>query len=110
MIEIPLKPLSVNKAFKGKRYKTNECKHYEECLWYLLPRENKIRGKVHITYRFFLKNHKMMDIDNLVKVLQDILVKKGYIDDDRFIYRMVVEKIPSLVDKIQIEIKPFDFN
>lgn len=110
MIEIPIKPLSINQAFQGRRYKTAECKHYEECLWYLLPKKEKVRGKIHITYRFFLKNHKMMDIDNLVKVLQDMIVKKGYIEDDRLIYRMVVEKVPSKSDRIQIEIKSFDFN
>lgn len=51
-----------------------------------------------------------MDIDNLVKILQDVIVKKGYIEDDRLIYRMTVEKIPSKVDRIQIDIKSFDFN
>lgn len=110
MIEIPLKPLSVNRAFRGRHFKTEECKHYEECLWYLLPKQKKVLGKVHVLYRFFLKNHKMMDIDNLVKVLQDVIVKKGYIEDDRLVYRMVVEKVPSLSDRIQIEIKSFDFN
>lgn len=110
MIDIRLKPLSVNKAFKGRRFKTEECKHYEKCLFYLLPKKEKIRGKIHISYHFFLKNHKMMDIDNLVKILQDVIVKKGYIEDDRLIYRMTVEKIPSKVDRIQIDIKSFDFN
>lgn len=110
MIEIQIKPLSINKAFKGKRFKTNDCKHYEECLFYLLPKREMIKGKIHISYKFFLKNHKMIDIDNLVKVLQDILVKKRYIEDDRMIYRMVVEKHPSLINKIQIDIKSFDFN
>lgn len=110
IVEIPLKPLSINQAFQGQRYKTPECKHYEECLWYLLPKKTIIKGKIHILYRFFLKNHARMDIDNLVKVLQDMIVKKGYIEDDRLIYRMVVEKVPSKSDKIQIEIKEFDFN
>jgi len=108
MIEIPLKPLSVNRAFRGRHFKTGECKQYEEDLWILLPKRKIIEGKVKIEYTFFLKNHKMSDLDNQIKVLQDILVKKGYIEDDRKIYCMVVKKIAAKEDKIQIEITPYE--
>lgn len=111
MIEIHAKPLSINKAFQGRRFKTPECKQYEDLLWYLLPKREMIKGMVRIDYRFFLTNHKMQDSDNLIKVLQDMLVKKGYIEDDRLIYYHTVAKIPSKgVNKIQIEIKSYSFN
>jgi Holliday junction resolvase RusA-like endonuclease len=110
MIDINIKPLSVNKAFKGRHCKTPECKQYEDLLWYLLPKQAKIKGMVRVDYRFFLRNHKITDGSNLIKVLEDILVKKGYIEDDRFIYYHTVTKIPSKEDRIQIDIKPYSFN
>lgn len=110
MIDITIKPLSINEAFEGRRFKTSKCKEYEDLLWYLLPKREMIRGMVRVDYRFFLKNHSKADSDNLIKVLQDMLVKKKYIEDDRFIYYHTVAKIPSKVNRIQIEIKPYSFN
>ena len=46
----------------------------------------------------------MTDYDNLIKPLQDILVKKGYIDDDRKIIEAHVYKYPALKDKILVRI------
>ena len=103
-LSIPIKALSINKAFRGRHYKTKECKDYENDLWKLLPKKEKILGRVEIHYKFYLKNHQRTDIDNLVKVTQDILVAKGYIEDDRKIYKAVVEKIPSETDSIEVEI------
>lgn len=70
----------------------------------LLPVREKVVGRVGIVYRFFLVNHSRTDWDNLVKITQDIIVKKGYIEDDRKIYKAEVEKIPSKKDAIEIEI------
>ena len=36
-MKIKIKPLSVNKAWQGKRFKTREYKSYEELLLYLFP-------------------------------------------------------------------------
>jgi hypothetical protein len=38
--KVNIKPLSVNKAWKGRRYATKESKSYQKELWLLLP--NKI--------------------------------------------------------------------
>ena len=101
-----LKPISVNEAFQGRRFKTKECKHWERCFWQMLPQKGKVMGKVQVVYRFFLKNHASLDFDNLIKIMQDMMVKKGYIEDDRKIYRALIEKIPcKAYDKIEIEIK-----
>lgn len=110
MIEIQVKALSVNRLFKGRRFKTQEYKDYEEFLLYSLPKKPMIKGMVNIHYKFFLKNHKITDCSNLVKALEDILVKKGYIVDDRFVYKFTVEKIPSIIDKIQIELYPYNLS
>lgn len=110
MIEVAIKALSINKAFKGRRFKTQEYKDYEQFLLYTLPKKDMIKGMVNIHYKFFLKNHKITDCSNLVKCLEDILVKKKYIQDDRFVYKFSVEKIPSAIDRIQIDIYPYSLS
>lgn len=104
-VEVMMEPYSINKAFQGRRFKTRECKHWERAFQYSLPKKEMIRGKVSVIYRFFLKNHSMIDFDNLIKVMQDNIVKKGYIEDDRKIYRALIEKIPCKhYNKTEIEI------
>ena len=104
-VEVPIEPFSVNKAFQGRRLKTKDCKHWEKSFQYLLPKREMVRGKVGVKYRFFLKNHALVDFDNLIKIMQDNLVKCGYIEDDKKIYRAFIEKIPcKLYNKIEIEI------
>ena len=103
-VDVPCEPFSVNKAFQGRRFKTKECKHWESYFQMLLPKKTMVMGKVSVRYRFFLKNHAMVDFDNLIKIMQDNLVKAGYIEDDRKIYRAYVEKVPCRYNKIEIEI------
>ncbi len=100
------KPLSSNCAWQGRRFKTKDYKAFEELMLYILPAKKMIKGLIEITYWFHLKNHKMADYDNFIKSLQDIIVKRGYIEDDRFIYKATIFKIPSKTDKIEFEIKP----
>lgn len=110
-VEVQIKPISVNEAFQGKRYKTKDCKHWERCFQYMLPKKERVKGMVRVHYRFFLRNHAQMDYDNLLKIMQDSLVKAGYIDDDRKIYHALIEKIPTKgADRIEIEIRPYGFN
>ena len=59
-----------------------------------------------VTFKFHLKNFAMTDEDNLVKLLQDCMVKKGMIKDDRRIVRHILEKYPSDIDRIEWEILP----
>lgn len=109
-IELPIKPLSVNKAFQGKHFRTKECKIYEKTLKYLLP-SKKIKADYYkIAYTFYLKNFGNTDCDNLVKVLQDCMVKKGIISDDRRIVCYFIGKIPAKKDSIKIEISKSDLN
>ena len=107
-LEINEKPLSSNVAWQGRRFKSNAYKTFEELLLLTLPKKKKISGKVKITYCFYLKNHKMTDYDNLIKPLQDILVKKGYIDDDRKITEAHIYKYPAVKNKITIHIDSLD--
>jgi len=102
-------PLSVNDAWEGRRFKTPEYKEFEEICLYTLPKKRMLRGIVEIEYRFHLKYHKTSDYDNFIKCFQDILVKRGYIEDDRFIYKATIYKIPSEreQDRIEVIIKPY---
>lgn len=105
IITLDIKPLSVNAAWQGRRFKSKEYKRYErEIVPLLLRYKDKKKGLCWISYRFFLTNWKMTDADNLVKVTQDFLVKCGIIEDDRKIMKYTIEKIPSDRNYIQIEI------
>lgn len=104
-ITIPLKPLSVNSAFQGRRFKTKLYKDFENDFLYLAPKRKMIKGDIEIEYKFYLKNCKMIDYDNCIKLTQDLIVKCGWIEDDRKIYKATIYKIPSKEDRIEIKIK-----
>lgn len=87
---IAIKPLSVNKAWQGRRFKTKEYKVYETELSALLPRLNVPNGKIRIDVTFRFKNS-LSDIDNPLKPFLDILQKK-YGFNDRDIYELNVKK------------------
>ena len=99
---LPIKPLSVNKAYQGRRFKTKEHNQYCKDVAILLPKGRKISGFVKITYDFFLTNWKRTDGDNLVKPLTDVIVSCGLIDDDRFIMEYVIRKHSAKEDRIDI--------
>lgn len=87
---IYIKPLSVNKAWQGRRFKTKEYKAYEkELLLKLKPMEIP-SGSISINVTFYFKN-KLSDIDNPLKPFLDILQKK-YKFNDRDIYNLNVTK------------------
>ena len=88
MIEI--KPLSVNKCWQGRRFKTQDYKSYESTLMLLLPKLSVPSGKLRIDVIFYFKNS-LSDIDNPLKPFLDILQKK-YGFNDRDIYELNVKK------------------
>ena len=90
---VNLKPLSVNKCWQGRRYKTRDYKQYEKDVMALLPR--KIEGvdfskRLSVELKFGFSNNSC-DIDNPVKPILDIL-QKAYQFDDKQIIKMVLEK------------------
>ena len=98
--------LSINKAFQGRRFKTPEYKGYEQELLLKLPKLKQIKGNVQINYLFKIKNFDMRDLDNCIKLITDILVKRGYIEDDRKIITFTATKVKSEVEGFEIEILP----
>ena len=103
---IQIKPLSVNKAWQGKRYKTNIYKSYEWALEGHLPKKIDIpEGKLFIKLTFGFTSAGS-DWDNPIKPFVDILQKKYNFDDNRIYGGLVLKEITKN-PFIQFEILPF---
>ena len=91
MVQLNIKPLSVNEAFYGKKIRTSKHRLYEKNILFLLPKITigNPPFKLFIEFGF---SSKSSDIDNPIKVFQDCLVKK-YDFDDRDIYELHAKKI-----------------
>lgn len=107
-ISLPVKPLSVNEAWQGRRYKTDKYQRYERDLLFLLPRTKLPPPPLKIYYEFGFSNGRS-DYDNPCKPLGDILQKK-YGFDDNAIYLAVIRKVVVSRGKeyIKIRIEHFD--
>ena len=87
-----IKPLSVNQAFKGRKYKTDKYNDFIYKMHCILPENINIpdKNKIRLAVEFGFSS-KASDIDNCLKTFIDCLVKK-YKVDDRFIYELHVFK------------------
>ena len=85
-----IKPLSINEAFQGRRFKTSTYKTYEAELLYTLPKRELPPAPFKVSFEFGF-NSKASDIDNPVKILLDILQKK-YGFNDKDVYKLEAEK------------------
>lgn len=85
-----VKPMSVNEAWQGKRFKTKKYKQYEKEVLLILPKLKVPEGNLELSIKFGLSS-KNADIDNPVKCFVDCLQKK-YGFNDRHIYKMNLEK------------------
>ena len=90
-MKVNIKPLSVNKVWKGRRYKTQEYKDYENELFYILPKMDIPKGKLSLCIKWGMSS-KASDIDNCAKPFIDILQKK-YGFNDKSIYNLIMEKV-----------------
>lgn len=89
MIEI--KPLSVNEAWQGQRFKTQKYKDYEQDCFVLLTNGVVPKGvPLKVTLMFGVSNIGS-DIDNPIKPILDIFQKK-YGFDDKYIFELNVRK------------------
>lgn len=90
--QVAIKPLSVNAAWKGRRFKTDDYKRYERAMLLLLPKRVDVpAGELSVSYEFGLSN-RSGDWDNPVKPFQDLLQKKYGFNDSR-IMRATVKKV-----------------
>lgn len=77
---VRIKPLSANRMWKGRRYKSAFYKAFEEELWYKLPQLilPPPPFKINLTICF---SNLLADLDNPVKPILDIMQKKYNFND-----------------------------
>jgi hypothetical protein len=81
---LQIKPLSVNEAFKGRRFKTDKYNQFQNQMLSLLPKA-EIKSFKRLKLTFGMSNS-LSDIDNPVKMTIDCLQKKYGINDRDLIY------------------------
>jgi len=91
---IKISPISVNRCWQGRRFKTKEYKDFEEeALWKLKNCKDRHTGFVFVVVNFYVKNFLMADENNYLKPFFDILTKSKIIKDDRFVIGHTSKKI-----------------
>ena len=81
-IMVHVKPLSVNKAWQGKRFKTKEYKEYEKAVMGMLPDLKIPKGPLKVTFIFGFSSP-LADLDNPQKLFLDILQKRYFFNDSQ---------------------------
>ena len=92
MNRINIKPLSVNDAWQGRRFRTDQYKKYQIDCSRLLPRTLEIpdgRLKIYFEWGFSSLGS---DCDNPQKPFMDILSKKYDFNDNR-VFRIIMDKV-----------------
>ena len=91
VINLKIKPVSVNQCWKGRRFKTDIYKGFENEVFYRLPKGLLKSDKLRVKIEFGFSN-KGADFDNPIKPLMDILQKKYEDFDDKQIYEAHIRK------------------
>jgi Holliday junction resolvase RusA-like endonuclease len=89
---VKLMPLSANKAWQGRRFKTSQYVRFEAACLHFLPKKPPfvVHDKMAVNFVFGFSNA-LSDIDNPIKMCLDILCKKYGFNDNK-IYGLRVEK------------------
>jgi len=90
MQTVNIKPMTVNRAWKGRRFKTAEYLNYRKDMLMILPRVEVPEGKLMVELVWGFSNRRC-DLDNPVKPFLDILQEKYKFDDSR-VYELSVKK------------------
>ncbi len=91
MIKLQIKPISVNEAYRGRRFASELLKGYKIDIAKILPKLKVPTGRLAVHYVFGVSS-KGSDWDNLIKATQDCL-SECYGFNDNKIYRALVEKV-----------------
>lgn len=94
MPKVDIKPLSVNQAWQGRRFKSKAYKKYERDLMLMLPNNLEIPEGDLVVHYVFGQSNMGADWDNPIKPFQDVLCKK-YGFDDRRIVQSVTQKVKT---------------
>ena len=104
-IIVNLPPLSVNRAWQGRRYKTREYDKWLQWGLSILPKREMIFEPVEVCLTFYMRNPGRADVDNPIKTCLDLLVKRGYLKDDVQVQSLHAYKEKSEKEKIKVEIR-----
>lgn len=91
IVRVDITPLSVNRCWQGKRFKTKDYGQYERDVLLLLPKFELPDKPYRISFEFGMSN-KLSDVDNPIKPLLDILQKK-YGFNDRDVHEISAKKL-----------------
>jgi len=94
VIKLPIKPLSVNQAFRAvgsKMLKSREYNNYSKKLPLLLPPMHQLPPDELVLIIKFYFATKASDIDNPIKPMQDLICDYYGVNDNK-IYMLLVEK------------------
>ena len=106
-MRIEIKPISVNKVWQGKRFKTPAYKAYETELLYKLPYKAIQGGLLAISLEFGMS--RLSDIDNPVKPLLDVLQKKyGFNDRDIYSLNIIKKDVKKGHEYIEFNIESYE--
>jgi Holliday junction resolvase RusA-like endonuclease len=101
---LEIKPLSVNEAWQGRRFKSNKYKKFERDVLLMLPKNKEsFSGMLQIDL-FFGFSNVLSDLDNPIKMTLDILQKK-YGFNDKNIFELNVRKCKTEKGKEFISIQ-----
>lgn len=89
-MRVEIKPLSVNQAFQGKRFKTKLYLAYEKEMWFKLKPMTLPEAPYYLKIDVGMSSS-LADIDNFLKPFIDILQKK-YGFNDKLIHKLKVMK------------------
>lgn len=107
-IKVRIKPLSVNEAWRGRRFKTPEYKCYEWDVLRILPKLKIPHGllELHLVFGF---SSPLSDFDNPVKPFVDCLQKK-YKFNDKLIKRAIIDvcNVKKGQEFIVFDITPYE--
>jgi len=92
MIVLNEKPLSVNQAWKGKRFRTQKYKDWCFRCITKLDSNSELIGSKYIFYIDVYYSNSASDIDNCLKPFFDLLQKKYEMFDDKNVYSLVINK------------------
>ena len=104
-ILIQLKPITVNRCWQGRRFKTKQYVKWRDDFGLLLKDKKTIEGNISVTLELYIKHDKTTDCDNTIKPILDALKENGVIKDDRFITEIHAYKYHSEKEFIRITLQ-----
>jgi Holliday junction resolvase RusA-like endonuclease len=95
---IPIKPMSVNEAWRGRRTKTPRYLKYQSDVFWLLPPKIDLPEPPYFIEFEFGFSSKASDLDNPTKQILDIISKK-YKFNDNLVYQLHLKKTITVKGK-----------